>query len=68
MELGEVFLANGVEFKVTFINEKNKRFSAEPVDGKSMIPVGERFNFENKWYLVVYIHTTKKRITFEERT
>ena len=65
MELNEVFMANGVEFKVTHINEEKKRFVAEPIDGKSVFPIGERFNYENEWYIVVYIHETKKRITFE---
>jgi len=69
VELGKPFLINNNEFKVCFINEKEKRFSADPISDetfkkiKEEIEVGTKFTIENQTYIVTYFHKTKKRIT-----
>lgn len=63
-ELNKTFFIDSAEFKVCFINEKRKRFAAEPhVETKMAPKTGDNFMIEGKTYKITYVHKTRKRIT-----
>jgi hypothetical protein len=65
LENDDVFMLDGVCYKVTGYNSENKRFFAEATDSaKVNLEKNELINIKNQWYRIYYIHKTKNRITF----
>lgn len=61
----DIFMLDGICYKVTGYNEENKRFFAETIDfAKVNLEKNEVINIKNQWYRVFYVHKTKNRITF----
>jgi len=59
---------NGIEYKITFLNEKKNRIGIEQIGNlEDMVlhEVGQKIKFEDMMYKIVYIHSGKNRISIE---
>ena len=63
--LNKTFFIDGIEYRVSHINDKEKRFSADPhtEKGKNTPQVNDKFMIERNSFIITYVHSTKKRIT-----
>ena len=65
IKIGKIFMYNEIEFKITYINKEKNRFTIEPVDKESIIPVNQIINIDNENFKIEYINHGKKRITLK---
>ena len=62
-EIGKTFFIKDSEYKVNFV--RSDRFSADPhtSDKKYLPEINEKFMIDGVTYIIIYVHTTKRRIT-----
>lgn len=68
-EIGKIFMSRGIEYKITYVDEKKKRITIEPhvdVKAKDLVPqVNTIIAIEHENFKVTYINEGKKRISLQ---
>jgi hypothetical protein len=66
-ELGKIFMSNGTEYKITYIDEKKKRLNIEPNDSNNPISfqINEVVTINNENFIVTYVNEGKKRVSLQ---
>lgn len=66
IEIGKAFMHNGIEYRITFINEKAGTLTIEQIDEKvEFHEVGSIIKIDEKPYKVFYVNYGKGRITLK---
>ena len=66
-EIGKTFMLNGIEYKITYADEKKKRINIELNNSNDTISLhlNEAIIIENEPFIVTYINEGKKRISLQ---
>ena len=64
-EIGKIVMIDSIEYKITYIDEKKKRITVEPIEEKNHLNLNQAIIIENHPYIVTYINEGKKRISLQ---
>jgi hypothetical protein len=66
-EVGKFFMLNGIEYKITYVDEKKKRLNVElnNFNDNISLHLNDAITIENKPFIVTYINEGKKRISLQ---
>ena len=65
-EIGKTFMSNGIEYKITYADEKKNRITIEPNNGEiTYLNLNQPIIIDNENFIVTYINEGKKRISLQ---